>query len=108
MVRVRDRGGEPVALPGLAPVAMQQGRYTASVVRTRDEGANTAPSATATRATWPRSGEQRQSPTSRRPGQRLSRVGDLAARPPPVPDRLPESAARPHPLVVQLRNPRSR
>ena len=33
---------------------------------------------------------------------------DLAGRPPLVPDWLPESAARPHPLVVQLRNPRSR
>jgi NADH dehydrogenase len=37
-VRDRDRGGEPVALPGLAPVAMQQGRYTASVVRARLRG----------------------------------------------------------------------
>jgi NADH:ubiquinone reductase (H+-translocating) len=40
MIRVRDldRGGEAVALPGLAPVAMQQGRYTASVVRARLRG----------------------------------------------------------------------
>jgi NADH dehydrogenase len=38
MVRVRDRGGEPVVLPGLAPVAMQQGRYAASVVRARLRG----------------------------------------------------------------------
>jgi NADH dehydrogenase len=38
MVGVRDRGAEPVALPGLAPVAMQQGRYTASVVRARLRG----------------------------------------------------------------------
>jgi NADH dehydrogenase len=35
MVRVRHRGGEPVVLPGVAPVAMQQGRYAASVVRAR-------------------------------------------------------------------------
>jgi NADH dehydrogenase len=27
MIRVRDPSGEPVVLPGLAPVAMQQGRY---------------------------------------------------------------------------------
>src|SRR5215213_7424014 len=38
MVRVRDRGSEPVALPGVAPVAMQQGRYAASVVRARLRG----------------------------------------------------------------------
>jgi NADH:ubiquinone reductase (H+-translocating) len=38
MVRVRDAGGEPVALPGVAPVAMQQGRYVARVVRARLRG----------------------------------------------------------------------
>jgi NADH dehydrogenase len=38
MVRVRDPGGEPVALPGVAPVAMQQGRYAAGVVRARLQG----------------------------------------------------------------------
>jgi NADH:ubiquinone reductase (H+-translocating) len=38
MVRVRDLNGEPVALPGFAPVAMQQGRYAADVVRARLRG----------------------------------------------------------------------
>ena len=38
MVRVRDVNGEPVLLPGTAPVAMQQGRYAASVVRARLQG----------------------------------------------------------------------
>ena len=38
MVGVRDSGGEAVALPGVAPVAMQQGRYAASVVRARLRG----------------------------------------------------------------------
>ena len=38
MVRARDPGGEPVVLPGVAPVAMQQGRYAASVVRARLRG----------------------------------------------------------------------
>jgi NADH dehydrogenase len=38
MVRVRDPRGEPVVLPGLAPVAMQQGRYAAGVVRARLRG----------------------------------------------------------------------
>jgi NADH dehydrogenase len=35
MVRVRDADGSSVVLPGVAPVAMQQGRYVASVVRDR-------------------------------------------------------------------------
>jgi NADH:ubiquinone reductase (H+-translocating) len=35
MVRVRDANGEPIVLPGVAPVAMQQGRYAAGVVRAR-------------------------------------------------------------------------
>jgi NADH dehydrogenase len=38
MVRVRDPAGEPVVLPGFAPVAMQQGRYAAAVVRARLRG----------------------------------------------------------------------
>jgi NADH dehydrogenase len=38
MVRVRAPNGEPVALPGVAPVAMQPGRYAASVVRARQQG----------------------------------------------------------------------
>ena len=35
MVRVRGADGEARLLPGVAPVAMQQGRYAASVVRAR-------------------------------------------------------------------------
>ena len=35
MVRVRGADGAPVVLPGVAPVAMQQGRYAARVVRAR-------------------------------------------------------------------------
>jgi NADH:ubiquinone reductase (H+-translocating) len=35
MVRVRGADGRPVVLPGVAPVAMQQGRYVARAVRTR-------------------------------------------------------------------------
>ncbi len=38
MVRVRDVNGEPVVLPGVAPVAMQQGRYAAGVVPARLRG----------------------------------------------------------------------
>ena len=38
MVRVRGRDGAPVTLPGLAPVAMQQGRYAAKAIRARLDG----------------------------------------------------------------------
>ncbi len=35
MVSVRGQDGEPVVYPGVAPVAMQQGRYAAKLVRAR-------------------------------------------------------------------------
>jgi NADH:ubiquinone reductase (H+-translocating) len=38
MIRVRRPGGETQVLPGVAPVAMQQGRYVAKAVRARLEG----------------------------------------------------------------------
>jgi len=38
MVRVHDADGAPVPLPGLAPVAMQQGRYAGRAIRERIEG----------------------------------------------------------------------
>jgi NADH:quinone reductase (non-electrogenic) len=43
MVRVRGADGTPVTLPGVAPVAMQQGRYAAEVVRARLRGRHTPP-----------------------------------------------------------------
>jgi NADH:ubiquinone reductase (H+-translocating) len=43
MVRVRDRSGTPVVLPGVAPVAMQQGRYAAKLVRARLQGRERGP-----------------------------------------------------------------
>ncbi len=43
MVRVADANGAAVTLPGVAPVAMQQGRYAARVVRDRLRGRSTAP-----------------------------------------------------------------
>ena len=109
MVRTRGVNGEPVVLPGTAPVAMQQGRYAADVIRAglrghehgafryRDKG---------NLATIGRAAAVADIKGLRL--ERLSRLGGLAGRPPLVPDRLPESAARPHPLVVQLRDARSR
>src|ERR671933_2518215 len=43
MVRVRDARGEPHVLPGVAPVAMQQGRYAAALVRARLRGRPSRP-----------------------------------------------------------------
>ena len=43
MVRVTDADGAFVPLPGVAPVAMQQGRYVARVVRDRLRGNDSPP-----------------------------------------------------------------
>jgi NADH dehydrogenase len=43
MVRVRNAQGESEVLPGVAPVAMQQGRYAAGVVRARLRGHDARP-----------------------------------------------------------------
>jgi NADH dehydrogenase len=43
MVRVRSADGDSVLLPGVAPVAMQQGRYVAKVVRARLDRRRTTP-----------------------------------------------------------------
>jgi NADH:ubiquinone reductase (H+-translocating) len=43
MVRVSGRDGRPVELPGVAPVAIQQGKYVAKVVTDRLAGRPTAP-----------------------------------------------------------------
>jgi NADH dehydrogenase len=43
MVSVRGEAGTPLVLPGVAPVAMQQGRYAAKVVRARLGGQSVGP-----------------------------------------------------------------
>jgi NADH:quinone reductase (non-electrogenic) len=44
MVQVRDpHDGRPVALPGLAPVAMQQGRYAGALIAARIQGRSLPP-----------------------------------------------------------------
>jgi NADH dehydrogenase len=43
MVRVRSRDGGIQTLPGLAPVAMEQGRYAAKLVRARLKGGSIGP-----------------------------------------------------------------
>ena len=43
MVRVRSGAGDPVVYAGVAPVAMQQGRYAAMVIRNRLRGRESPP-----------------------------------------------------------------
>jgi NADH dehydrogenase len=43
MVRVREADGTTVTLPGVAPVAMQQGRYAAKALRARLGGRDAPP-----------------------------------------------------------------
>ena len=106
----RRRRNDRRRCPGVAPVAMQQGRYAARAIRRPPPWpARPARSATSTRATSPRSAARRPSPTSR--GSTLAGFPawvTLARRPPLLPDRLPEPAARRAPLDDQLRHPRTR
>jgi NADH dehydrogenase len=43
MITIRRRDAQPEALPGVAPVAMQEGRYAARVVRRRLQGSQSKP-----------------------------------------------------------------
>ncbi len=43
MIRVRDQSGQSTVLPGLAPVAIQEGRYAARLVRDRLRNESTPP-----------------------------------------------------------------
>jgi NADH dehydrogenase len=43
MVRVRQSDGTVMTVPGVAPAAMQQGRYAAEVIRARLRGQSAAP-----------------------------------------------------------------
>jgi NADH:ubiquinone reductase (H+-translocating) len=43
MITIRRRDGQPAALPGVAPAAMQQGRYAGRVVRRRLQGRENRP-----------------------------------------------------------------
>jgi NADH dehydrogenase len=43
MITIRRPGAEPAPLPGVAPAAMQQGRYAGRVVRRRLQGRESRP-----------------------------------------------------------------
>ena len=109
MVRVRGDDGSAIDPPGVAPVAMQQGRYAASAVRARLRGPRRA-AVPLSRQGQPghdrpsrgRRGHQRHQ------AQRLPRVGHLAGGASLLPGGLPEPPSRVHPLGVQLRDARPR
>ena len=95
MVRVRGAGGAPLALPGVAPVAMQQGRYAARVVRARARGvASPPPFRYRDKGDVATIGRRRAVADLR--GVHLSGTPAwvvLARAPPRLPGRLPEPAA---------------
>ncbi len=92
------------ALPGLAPVAMQQGRYVARAIRGQAGGA-----VPLRRQGQPRDDRPLEGRGGREghPRRRLLRVGALALRPHRLPHRLREPAARPAPVDDQLRDERA-
>ena len=109
MVRVRDARGEPQVLPGVAPVAMQQGRYAAALVRARLRDRPSRPFRYRDKGNVATIGRARAvADLHVRPPQRLPGVDHVARRPSLLPRRLPEPSARAHQLGVQLRDTRSR
>ena len=128
MVRVRGRDGSAITLPGVAPVAMQQGRYAARAVRARLQGRAAPPFRYRDKGNLATIG--RAAAVADIKGVKLS--GFLAwmtwlvvhlfylvgfqnrllvlirRRPPLLPGGLPEPPARPDPLVLQLCDARPR
>lgn len=109
MIRIRQAEGFSIVLPGLAPVAMQEGRHAARVVRDRLHGRP------GRRLPLPRQGQPRHHRTrkGRRRGQahssqRLSGMDHLADGSPLVPGRVREPASRRDALGLQLHRPPTR
>ena len=109
MVRIARSDGTILALPGVAPVAMQEGRYAARVIRSasqwsRHEGVQVR------RQGQP--GHHRPVESRRRhqgsAARRLPCLGHMARRASLLSDRIPEPAARLDPLDVQLLHARPR
>ena len=108
MVRVRSAKGDVKTYPGVAPVAMQQGRYAAKVVRARLSRREHL-AVSLHRQGQPghdrarRRGGRHQGPAA----QRLSRLDHVGVRPPLVPGWLQQSVAGLHAVVDQLLQPRA-
>ena len=104
----KTAGGKP--LPGLAPVAKQQGAYVAKVVASR---IGARPPSRTVRVPQPRhDGGDRPLARDRdhrgRQADRAGRLARLVARAPPAPDRLPQPAHGVHQLGVGLLHLRPR
>ena len=109
MASVSDGAGGALALPGLAPVAIQQGAYTARLIRHRL--ARQAGAAVQVHQQG-QPGDDRSRPCRRRAGtdqaEWIAGMDDLAVRAHLVPDRLPEPHRGDHPLGDQLLQQRTR
>ena len=81
MVRVQGADGTPVTLPGVAPVAMQQGRYAAEVTRARLRGKQTPPFRYRDKGNLATIGRGAGRRHQRAEAQWIRRLGDLAPRP---------------------------
>ena len=108
MVRVRSADGTTETLPGVAPVAIQQGVYAARAIAERLKGKTEQAVQVLQQGQRghdrPRAGRRR--PRSRRALERLPGLGDLAGHPHLVSDRFSEPAARDRAVDVQLHRPR--
>ncbi len=110
MVRVRDATGQPVVYPGVAPVAMQQGRHAAGILRDRvaRPSVNAVPLPQQGQPGHDRPGARRGRSSRADPAERAAGLVHLAVRAPLVPGGLPEPGPRVHPLELQLLYPRAR
>ena len=107
MVSVRDaRTGKTRVLPGVAPVAIQQGKYAGRLIRARLEGTETTAFRYHDKGTLATIGRTRAvADLPRHSAQRVRRMGDVARRASLLFDWLREPADRDLALVVQLPDP---
>ena len=107
MALLHDADGKAVPLPGVAPVAMQQGRYAARGDPRSPDGrhdeALPLPRQGQPGDDRPREGRRRHQGAA---AERGARVVHLALRAPLLPDRPAEPGDRLHPLELELRHAR--
>ena len=109
MVRVRGRDGSPVTYPGVAPVAMQQGRHAARVVRARLASEQAPPFHYFDKGNLATIGRGAAVADIKGAApQRLPRLDHMVGRSSLLPGRIREPHPRVHPLGVQLRDTRPR
>ena len=109
MVRVRGADGAPVTLPGVAPVAMQQGRYAARVVRARLASEQAPPFHYHDKGNLATIGRGAAVADIKGSApQRLPRLDHVARRSSVVPGRVREPRPCVHAMGVQLHHPRPR